>query len=146
MTKELYFGRPDVRFLGHLVTPFGLCPDPKKIYATLKMPMPSTKRELRSLFGSVSYLSFVLPGLSTTVKKLHSLLRKDVRFAFTERHTAIAKKVLKQLVSSEVLEFPNYEAAIGGSRKFELVTDASKEGFGAALEQRQPDGKLRPLL
>ena len=29
---------------------------------------------------------------------------------------------------------------------FQLVTDASKEGFGASLEQKQPDGKIRPLL
>ena len=53
---------------------------------------------------------------------------------------------MKQLVSSEVLAFPDFQAAIDGSRKFQLVTDASKEGFGASLEQKQPDGKIRPLL
>ena len=74
------------------------------------------------------------------------MLREDVHFEFTEHHTAIAKKVLKQLVSSEVLAFPDYQDAFDGSRKFQVVTDASKEGFGASLEQKQPDGKLRPLL
>ena len=87
-----------------------------------------------------------MPGLSTTVKDLHSLLRKDVRFEFTAHHTAIVKKVSKQLVSSEVLAFSDFQAAIDGSRKFQLVTDAFKEGFGASLEQKQPDGKFRRLL
>ena len=95
--------------------------------------------------GSVSYLIIFLPGLSTTVQDLHSSLRKDVRFEFTAHHTAIAKKVLKQLVSSEVLAFPDFQAAIDGSRKLQLVTDASK-GFGASSEQKQPDGTIRPLL
>lgn len=88
-----------MQFLGHLVTPFGLCPDLKKTDAMLKMPMPSTKGELRSLLGSVLYLRFFLPGLSTTVKELHSLLCKDARFEFTGHHATIAKKVLQQLVS-----------------------------------------------
>ena len=90
--KKAHIGAPEVQFLGHLVTPSGLRPDPKKIDAMLKMPMPSTKGESRSPLGSVSYLTNLLPGLYTTVKDLHSLLRKDVRFEFTAHHTAIAKK------------------------------------------------------
>ena len=144
--KKAHIGAPEVQFLGHLVTPSGLRPDPKKIDAMLKMPLPSTKGEFRSLFGSVSYLRKVLPSLSTTVKDLHSLLRKDVRFEFTAHHTATAKKDLKRLVTSEVLAFPDYQAAIDGSRKNQLITDASKEGFRASFEQKQPDGKNRPLL
>ena len=87
-----------------------------------------------------------MPGLSTTVKDLHSLLRKDVRFEFTAHHMAIAKKVMKQLVGSEVLAFPDYHAAIDGSRQFQLVADASKQDFGASLEQKHLNGKIHPLL
>ena len=110
----------------------------------LKMPMPSTKGELRSLLGSVSYMCFFLPCLSTIVKNLHSLLRKDVGFEFTAHHAAIAKKVLKQLVSSEVLTFPDHQDAIDGSRKFQLVPVASKEGFGASSEQNNQTAKSVP--
>ena len=54
--KKAHIGAPEVQFLGHSVSPFGVSPDPKKIDAMLKMTMPSTERELRSLLGSVSYL------------------------------------------------------------------------------------------
>ena len=94
------------------------------------------ERRIAFSFGWRIVPEILLPGLSTTVKDLHSLLRKDVRFEFTAHHTATAKKVLKQLVSAEVLAFPDFQAAIDGYRKFQLVTDASKEGFGASLEQK----------
>ena len=91
--------------------------------------------------GNVSYLRRFLPGLSTTVKNLHSLLRKDVRFEFTARRTAITKKGFETVGHSEVLAFTDYQAAIDGSRKCQLVRDAFKEGFGASFEQKQPDRK-----
>ena len=74
------------------------------------------------------------------------MLCKDVRFEFTDHHATITKKVLQQLVSSEVLAFSDYDAAIDGTRKFQLVTDAPKEGFGAVLEKKRVDGKTRPLV
>ena len=35
--KKAHIGAPEVQFLGHLVTPSGLRPDPKKIEAMLKV-------------------------------------------------------------------------------------------------------------
>ena len=96
--------------------------------------MPSAKGELGSIWGSLSYLRKKLPGLSTTVMDFITLLRKDAGFEFTAHHTAIAKKGLKQLVSSEVLAFRDYQAAIDGSQNLQLVTDASTEGLGALLK------------
>ena len=70
-----------------------------------------------------------------------------MRFEFTDYHAAIAKKVLQQFGSSEVLAFLDYDAAIDGNRMFQLVTDASKEGFGEVLEeQKQGDGQIRSLV
>ena len=88
------------------MTPFVVSPDPNKVDAELKMPMPSTQGELRLLLGSVSYLRNFLPGSSTSIKGLHALLCKDVHFEFTDHHDAIANKVVLQSISSEVLAFP----------------------------------------
>ena len=144
--KKAHVAAPEVQFLGHFVTPFIVTPDPKKIDTMLKMPTPSTKPELCSSLGSVSYLRKFMPGLSSSINDLHALLCKDVRFEFTGHHSAIATKVLQQLVSSEVVAFADYEAAIDGTRKFQSVTDASKEGFGAVFEQKKVDGIIPPLL
>ena len=53
--------------------------------------------------------------------------------------------MLDELSSPNVLAFPDFEAAISGSRKFRLVTDASADGLGVVIEQQQPDGFIRPL-
>ncbi|CAB1114755.1 unnamed protein product [Ectocarpus sp. CCAP 1310/34] len=49
-------------------------------------------------------------------------------------------------MSTTTLAFPDYEAAIDGSRPFQLSSDASVHGFGAVLEQQQGDGTMRPLV
>ncbi|CAB1113882.1 unnamed protein product [Ectocarpus sp. CCAP 1310/34] len=49
-------------------------------------------------------------------------------------------------MSTTTLAFPDYEAAINGSRPFQLSSDASVHGFGAVLEQHQNDGTMRPLV
>ena len=50
-----------------------------------------------------------------------------------------------KLSSPNVLAFPDFEAAISGLRKFRLVTDASADGLGVVIEQKQPDGSVWPL-
>ena len=49
--------------------------------------------------------------------------------------------MLDQLSSPKVLAFPDLEAAIPGSRKFRLVTNASADGLGVVIEQQQPDSE-----
>ena len=53
--------------------------------------------------------------------------------------------MLAELSSSNILAFPDFEAAISVSRKFRLVTNASTDGLGVVIEQQQPDGSVRPL-
>ena len=42
--------------------------------------------------------------------------------------------------------FPDWDAVADNSRPFRLYCDASRDGFGATLEQEQPDGSVRPIL
>ncbi|CAB1109315.1 unnamed protein product [Ectocarpus sp. CCAP 1310/34] len=144
--KKAHIGSAEVTFLGHLITPFSVRPDPKKTDAMAKMKMPKTKSELRSMLGSVSYLRKFLPNLARNITDLTALLEKDAHFKFTAHHEQLTKAVLAQLASYEVLAFPDYAAAIDGTRKFRLTTDASISGFGAVLEQPQEDGTVSPLV
>ena len=142
--KKAHIGAPEVQFLGHLVTPSGLRPDPKKIDAMLRMPMPPT--EDNCVLFWVAY-RIGEKNCLVCLQLLRIYIPWCVRmFASSSLRITRLLRSLKQLVSSEVLGFPDYQAANDGSRKFQLVTDASKKGFGASLEQKQPDGKIRPLL
>ena len=70
---------------------------------------------------------------------------QGVKFIFTPEHTNIVQALLEQLASAEVLAFPDFPAAIAGDRPFQLITDASVDGLGAAVEQEQADGMTRAI-
>ena len=45
-----------------------------------------------------------------------------------------------------MLAFPDFSTAIAGDRPFQLTTDASVDGLGAAAEQEQADVTKRPFF
>ena len=62
--------KPDVSFMGNVITSKGLKPDPKKVKVVEEMPRPTSKKELSSLLGIVNYLSKFLPRLAEVAKPL----------------------------------------------------------------------------
>jgi hypothetical protein len=56
-----------VPFIGHLLTPQGLIPDPSKVEAILKMPLPTDVKLLSRALGMVNYLAKFLPNLSSSL-------------------------------------------------------------------------------
>lgn len=71
--KKLKFRRSQVSFMGHLISADGLSPDPAKVEAIQKMPIPSNKQDVRRLLGTVNYLqkfsaSFVVDILPPPVE------------------------------------------------------------------------------
>ena len=143
--KKTNLGVKQVIFLGHKVTAEGVWPDPEKVVPMLNLPMPTNVSGLRSLLGSLSYYRKFLKNMSAKVRPLTELLKKGAKFAFTAAHVAIVKELMEKLSSLEVLAFPCYEGAISGERPFRLVTDASVLGFGAVVEQKQKNGRIRPV-
>ena len=49
------FFRKDVEFLGHTVTPHGIKPNPSKLIAIEKYPIPKTTKEIKSFLGLIGY-------------------------------------------------------------------------------------------
>ena len=70
----------EVQFIGHLLTPQGVIPDPAKVEAILKMPLLTDVISLRKALGMVNYLAKFLPNLSSSCEILRHLSRKDVEW------------------------------------------------------------------
>ena len=77
-------------FLGYRVTAKGVEPDPEKVEAMTKLPMPSDFSQLRSLLSALSYYRKFLPQMSTVTRHLN-LLKKGVKFVFTTEHVEIVQ-------------------------------------------------------
>ena len=128
----------ETTFLGHLISANGIKPDPQKIEAILKMPMPCNKTELQRFLGMITYLGKFLPNLSKATAPLRQLLEKDVQWHFDEQHKSAVDMLKKMVTSSPVLA--SYEPEL----PTRITTDASKAGLGAVLEQNH-DGEWKPI-
>jgi len=60
---------------------------------------------------------------------LHALLKKGVKFKWSEECQKSFKQLRNALLSSPVLAYPNFK------ERFTLYTDASNTGLGAVLSQ-----------
>jgi len=69
------------KYIGHLLTPEGICPDPDKVKAISDMGPPADAKELHRLQGMVTYLSKFVPHLADLTAPLRQLLRKGVSWS-----------------------------------------------------------------
>ena len=139
-------GATNADFLGHTISPAGVSPNADKVRALTDMPMPKDLKQLRSLLGGLSYYRKFLPNMAKRIRPITSLLKQGAKFVFTSDMGAIVRKLLAELSTPPILVFPDWDAVTDGSRPFRLYCDASIDGFGATLEQEQPDGSVRPIV
>ena len=87
-------------YIGHVLTPDGLKPDPSKVKAIVAMSTPTDKKALQRLLGTVTYLAKFLPNLSDVTEPLRRLLDKGVQWHWNDPHEKSHKQV-KQLITRE---------------------------------------------
>lgn len=163
--KKCEVFKDKVKFLGKIVSKDGYCMDPAEIapVQALKDRKPETVGDLRKMLGFLSYYRQYIPNFSSIAKPLYSLLTKEKtpgtkvkessvnrsrgkwkksnqlpssqQISWTEQHQEVLCQLLEYLLSPPLLGYPDFE------KPFVLHCDASQEGLGAVLYQRQ-QGRL----
>ena len=128
-----------VEFLGHVVSATGVSADPEKVEAVKNYPIPTDLKKLRSFLGLASYYRRFIAQFSTVAGPLHALTHKDTPFEWSTACQSAFDTLKLLLTTAPVLAFPDF------SQPFLLETDASGEGLGAVLAQRQEDQSVRPI-
>lgn len=129
--------RKSVEYLGFVIDKEGLHKSERKVEAILKCRPPKNTSELKSFLGMVNYYRCFVPGTSSVLEPLNSLLKKGVRWIWGVKQAKAFNEIKQELVSDRVLAHYNPEFPT-------IVTcDAGPLGLGAVLSQRQPDGKER---
>ena len=136
---KCHFARDQVEYLGHLITPNGLKPNPKLVAAVREFPTPQDLKTVRQFLGLSSYYRRFIRGYAAIARPLHRLTRKDTEFVWTEECEAAVDELRTKLTTAPVLAYPALD------HDFVLETDASIKGLGAVLSQKQSDGLLHPV-
>ena len=104
--------------------------------------MPRDLKQVRAFLDGVGCCRKFLRGVSKRIRPIIPLLRKGVKVEFTPAMEVIVREIL---AAPPILVFPDWDAVPEGSRPFHVYFGACVDGFGAALEQEQPDGSVRPI-
>ena len=120
-----------VIFLGYLVTPDGVKPDPQKVEAVHDWPTPKNVTGVRAFLGLCSYYRRFIKGFAHIAGPLNSLLEAGQAFEWSEECQAAFDALKAKLTGEEVMAYPADDGL------FILDTDASNTGIGATLSQVQ---------
>ena len=130
--KKCDFGKTHLNFLGHVIGADGIRVDPKKTEVVQQWPQPKDIGNLRSFLGLSNYFRRFIRQYSTMTAPLTNLLKKGAQMAdWDEKCDKAFSDIKHALVSAPVLATPDFTKP----DTFEVHTDASIEGLGAALIQ-----------
>lgn len=124
------FLQKEVSYLGHIVTPEGVKPNPEKIRAIQKYPIPKTPKEIKGFLGLLGYYRKFIKDFAKITKPLTSCLKKDAIINIKDPEYLKCVEFCKNILTNEpILQYPNF------SESFNLTTDASNFAIGAVLSQ-----------
>jgi phospholipid-translocating ATPase len=116
-----------------------VCPVAAKVEAIVDFPSPTGKKAIQRFLGMAGYYRKYCKNFSNVVSPLTDLLKKDVKFVWSDKCEQAFCSIKKMLASSPVLVMPRFDA------QFILMTDASEVGAGAVLLQKQESGVEHPI-
>ena len=145
------FFMPSIKVLGHVVSADGISCDSEKIDAVKEWPEPTDVKELQRFLGFTGFYRRFIQDYAKIAKPLTNLLKgsnscqakskkkratilpwswgPDERSAFTS--------LVSKMIQPPVLCYPDYD------KPFQVRVDASKDGLGAVLCQKQDSGHFR---
>ena len=132
--KKCDFNKPEVLYLGHILSRDGIKVDPAKISCIKDWPTPKNVHELRSFLGLANYFRKFVMAYSIRTAPMTRLTGKNSKWDWTEECQRAFEGLKVDLTTSPVLASPDM------TKHFEVVADACGIGIGAVLLQED-----RPL-
>ncbi len=145
--EKCHFLQSKVKFLGHVVSAYGVSTDPDKVSAVKQWPIPNTLKELRSFLGFCSYYRRFIEGFSKVAGPLHDVVNTCVhqgsvtqanklfKDSWTTECQQAFEHLKEKLTCAPTLGYADF------TLPFVLETDASNLGLGAVLYQQQGGSK-----
>ena len=134
-----------IMFLGHEISTDGMKPGTLNLKGITVMALLANYTEVRHFLGMTGFFRRFIKNYAHIAKPLNDILEGEASKMKSEAitlppETLEAFEQLKMCcMMAPVLAFADFE------KEFQLETDASSEGLGTVLSQKQPDGKWHPI-
>jgi hypothetical protein len=126
------FWLESVKFLGHTISKEGISVDPSKVQEVMDSKPPKTVHQIRSFLDLAGYYRRFILDFSRIAKPMTELLKKGVKFVWSEDCEKAFHTLRQHLTTALVLVQPD------NSKPFEVFCDASATGLGCVLMQENP--------
>ncbi|GJT08587.1 putative reverse transcriptase domain-containing protein [Tanacetum coccineum] len=120
-----------VQFLRHVIDSQGIHVDPAKIEAVKNWASPTTPTEVCQFLGLAGYYRGFIEGFSKIAKSLTELTQKNKKYIWGENQESAFQLLKQKLYEAPILALPE------GNNDFVVYCDASHQGLGAVLMQRE---------
>lgn len=128
----------ETAYLGHIISREGIKPNPDKIAAIQKYPLPKTNKEIKQFLGLLGYYRKFVPDFARLTKPMTKCLKKSNKITLDTEYVNCFEHCKKLLTNDPILQYPDFD------KEFILTTDASNVALGAILSQRH-DGSEKPI-
>ena len=116
---------------------FGL--EDTKVTDVWNWPVPMNLKALKGFIGFCNFYCWFLKNFSLIAQLLHELDKKGTEWKWGKEQQEAFNKLKESILSEPCLAHASLEKA------FRMETDASAYAYGAALSQKQNDGKFHPV-
>ena len=139
------FLHKQITFLGHKVSADSMKPGNLNLKGIAKMAPPANYMEVRRFLRMTRFFRRFIKNYARIAKPLNNILEGEASKLKSEAVTLPPDaldafvKLKMCCMTAPILAFADFK------KEFQLETDASSEGLGAVLSQKQPDGKWHPV-
>ena len=124
--------------IGHVITAEGVCSNSPLTEAIQNFPRLGDLRAMCHFLGLVFYYRSFGPGFAKIAHPLHGLTCKHHLLRSLDCEVAF-RTLTSKLITLPMLMYPNFNQGIT------LETDASVQGLGVTLLQKQEDSTMHPI-
>lgn len=122
-----------VKYLGYVVNPNGILPDPDKTRAINAFKTPTNITEARSFIGMCNFFRRFIKGFAAIARPINDTIKVKQEFVWTPEAEAAMKALKEKLTSPPILVHFDVNSDIF------VRCDASGYGLGAVLMQKSND-------
>ena len=139
------FFRNEITYIAHRVSKDGVHPSNSNLEAIAECTLPQTYMEVCAFLSLVGHYRRLIKGFAQIAQPLNEYLagegasRKSEQMLLIEGAMKAFKALKEACMTAPIFAFADY------TKPFLLETNASKDGLGAVLSQKQVNGQYHPI-